>query len=209
MSRGWPVVLESGDVRLRPISPRDRQAWREVRQRNVAWLQRWDATAPPGSRPRPKTFGAMVRGMLRSARSGYQLPFVVEVDGRFAGQITINNIIRGSAQFASVGYWIDERVAGRGIMTRAVAMVIDHAFGPVGLHRIEVAIRPENHASLRVVDKLGIPLIGLAPRYLHIDGDWRDHLLFGITREEAYPSMMSRLERTTTTRDGQSHQSQE
>jgi ribosomal-protein-alanine N-acetyltransferase len=92
-------------------------------------------------------------------------------------------------------------------MTRAVAMVIDHAFGPVGLHRIEVAIRPENHASLRVVDKLGIPLIGLAPRYLHIDGDWRDHLLFGITREEAYPSMMSRLERTT--RDGQSHQSQE
>jgi ribosomal-protein-alanine N-acetyltransferase len=203
VSPGWPVVLRSGAIRLRPISSRDRRDWREVRQRNVAWLQPWDATAPPGSRPRPKTFGAMVRGMLRSARAGQQLPFVVEVDGRFVGQITVNNIIRGSAQFASVGYWIDERVAGRGIMPRAVAMVVDHCFGPVGLHRIEVAIRPENHASLRVVDKLGIPLVGLAPRYLHIDGDWRDHLLFGITREEAAPSLLARLEAR------QSHQSQE
>jgi ribosomal-protein-alanine N-acetyltransferase len=146
----------------------------------------------------------MVRGMLRSARAGQQLPFAIEVGGRFVGQITVNNVIRGSAQFASVGYWIDERVAGRGIMTRAVAMVVDHCFGPVGLHRIEIAIRPENHASLRVVDKLGIPLIGLAPRYLHIDGDWRDHLLFGITREEAFPSLVARLDRAA-----KSHQSQE
>jgi ribosomal-protein-alanine N-acetyltransferase len=197
-------VLRSGVIRLRPISPRDRREWREVRQRNLAWLQRWDATAPPGSRPRPRTFGAMVRGMLRAARAGHQLPFAIEVDGRFVGQITVNNIIRGSAQFASVGYWIDERMAGRGIMTRAVAMVIDHCFGPVGLHRVEIAIRPENHASLRVVDKLGIPLVGLAPRYLHIDGDWRDHLLFGITREDAVPPLVARLDQAN-----QSHQSQE
>ncbi|WP_310964730.1 GNAT family N-acetyltransferase [Nocardioides terrisoli] len=194
------MVLESGAVRLRPISARDRRAWREVRQRNQVWLHRWDATAPPGTNARPRTFGSMVRAMLRSARAGKQLPFVIEYDGRFVGQVTVNNVIRGSAQFASVGYWIDERVAGRGIMPRALALTIDHCFGPVGLHRIEVAIRPENHASLRVVDKLEIPLVGLAAGYLHIDGDWRDHLLFGITREEAFPGLLHRLD---------SHQSQE
>lgn len=194
MSAGWPVVLRSGSIWLRPISPRDRRAWREVRQRNRIWLYRWDATAPPGTNARPRTFGSMVRAMLHGARNGQQLPFVIEYDGRFVGQVTVNNVIRGSAQFASVGYWIDERVAGRGITPRALALVIDHCFGPVGLHRIEVAIRPENHASLRVVDKLGIPLVGLAPGYLHIDGDWRDHLLFGITREQAFPGLLRRLD---------------
>jgi ribosomal-protein-alanine N-acetyltransferase len=136
----------------------------------------------------------MVRAMRRGARAGRQLPFAIEVEGRFVGQITVNNVIRGSAQFASVGYWIDERYAGRGVTPRALAMVIDHCFDAVGLHRIEVAIRPENHASLRVVDKLAIPLIGLAPGYLHIDGDWRDHLLFGITREQAFPGLVQRLD---------------
>lgn len=200
MSKGWPAVLQQDEIRLRPISPSDRTAWRAARQRNLAWLQRWDATAPPGSDNRGRTFGSMARDMLRAARAGRQLPFVLEVDGRLAGQVTVNNVVRGSAQFASIGYWIDQQYAGRGIMPRAVAMVVDHCFEQVGLHRIEVAIRPENHASLRVVDKLGIRLIGLAPGYLHIDGDWRDHLLFGVTKEEAFPGLLRRL---------QSQQSQE
>ena len=183
---GWPVQLESGGVTLRPLAPGDRRAWREIRQRNSAWLTPWDATSPPGARSRPRTFGAMVRDMRRSARQGRQLPFAIEYDGRFVGQLTVNNIVRGSGQFASIGYWIDERFAGRGIMTRAVAMAIDHCFGPVGLHRIEVAIRPENTASLRVVEKLGIQEYGFARRYLHIDGEWRDHRLFAITREDLW-----------------------
>ena len=69
-------------------------------------------------------------------------------------------------------------------MPLAVAMAIDHCFFAAGLHRIEVAIRPENTNSLRVVEKLGIREIGYAPRFLHIDGDWRDHRLFAITAEE-------------------------
>lgn len=188
------MVLESGPLRIRPIASGDARAWRSVRQRNLAWLQRWDATAPSVADARPRSFSAMVRGMRKAARAGTQLPFAIEYEGRLVGQITVNNVIRGSAQFASVGYWIDEAVAGRGLMTRAVAMVIDHCFGPVGLHRIEVAIRPENKSSLRVVEKLGIPLVGLAPKYLHIDGDWRDHLLFGITREQAHPGLVRRLD---------------
>jgi ribosomal-protein-alanine N-acetyltransferase len=115
------------------------------------------------------------------------------VDGRFAGQVTVNNIVRGSAQFASVGYWLDRTFAGRGVMPLAVAMVIDHCFFTVGLHRIEIAIRPENSNSLRVVEKLGIQEIGYAPRFLHIDGDWRDHRLYAITVEEAPEGLVSRL----------------
>jgi len=193
LTRGWPAVLEWDELRLRPLSARDGRMWRDVRARNAEWLKRWDATAPPGAQPRAHTFSSMVSAMRRAARAGSQLPFAIDYQERFVGQITVNNVIRGSAQFASVGYWIDQRVAGRGLMTRAVAMVIDHCFSQVGLHRIEVAIRPENHASLRVVDKLGIPLVGLAPGYLHIDGEWRDHLLFGITREQAAPGLVRRL----------------
>lgn len=194
MSTGWPVTLESQGVRLRPMVAGDGNAWREVRQRNAEWLKEWDATAPPGADTRPRTFGSMIRSMRRAARAGTQLPFAMEVDGAFVGQVSVNNIVRGSAQFASIGYWIDERVAGRGITTRAVALAIDYCFNVAGLHRIEVAIRPENSASLRVVDKLGIEFIGMAPRYLHINGEWRDHLLFGITREEVPGGLLRRLD---------------
>ena len=77
------------------------------------------------------------------------------------------------------------------------------ASAPVGLHRIEVAIRPENTSSLRVVEKLGIKEIGYAPRYLHIDGDWRDHKLFAITREEVPLGLLHRLD------SAKPHQSQQ
>ena len=179
---------------LRPITQRDREDWRRVRAANLAWLSRWDATAPSRSQAQPRSFASMVRSMRSEARAGRQLPFVVEYDGRFVGQLTVSNVVRGSAQYASIGYWIDEGYAGRGIITRAVAMAIDHCFGTVGLHRIEVAIRPENTSSLRVVEKLGIKEIGYAPRYLHIDGDWRDHKLFAITREEVPLGLLYRLD---------------
>ena len=195
MTAGWPAVLSHGPLRLRPLSVGDRKEWRRVRQRNVAWLGRWDATTPSGADSRPRTFGAMVRAMQREARAGRQLPFAVEYDGRFVGQLTVNNIVRGSAQFASIGYWIDEAHAGQGLMTRAVAMAVDHCFFVLKLHRIEVAIRPENTASLRIVEKLGFPEIGFAPRYLHIDGDWRDHRLFAITREDCPKGLQERLTR--------------
>jgi ribosomal-protein-alanine N-acetyltransferase len=190
-------------VVLRPISQSDRDTWRRVRAANLGWLGRWDATAPSRSQAQPRSFASMVRSMRRDAKAGRQLPFVVEVGGRFVGQLTVSNVVRGSAQYASIGYWIDESYAGRGIITRAVAMAIDHCFGPVGLHRIEVAIRPENTSSLRVVEKLGIKEIGYAPRYLHIDGDWRDHKLFAITSDEVPLGMLHRLDGTSREADSQ------
>ncbi|ROR90014.1 ribosomal-protein-alanine N-acetyltransferase [Nocardioides aurantiacus] len=187
-------MLESAGVRLRPITQADRHTWRRVRQANSAWLGPWDATAPSRSQAQPRSFAAMVRTMRREARAGRQLPFVVELDGRFVGQLTVSNVLRGSAQLASVGYWVDEAYAGRGVVTRAVALVVDHCFGPVGLHRIEVAIRPENASSLRVVEKLGFAEVGYARRYLHIDGEWRDHRLFALTQEDVPEGLLVRLE---------------
>ena len=86
--------------------------------------------------------------------------------------------------------------AGRGIIPTAVALATDHCFATVGLHRVEVNIRPENAASLRVVEKLGFRPEGLRPRYLHIDGDWRDHLSFALTADEVPEGLLARWLRT-------------
>jgi ribosomal-protein-alanine N-acetyltransferase len=181
-------------VTLRLIKASDRRAWHEVRERNAAWLARWEATRPPGSAEGPPpTFRGMVRDLRRQAKQGRALPFVLVVDGTLAGQLTVNNIIGGSARFASIGYWIDQRYAGRGYMPIAVALAADYCWFGLGLHRVEVAIRPENAASLRVVEKLGFTEIGYAPRFLHIDGAWRDHRIFALTAEEVGPGLLSRL----------------
>jgi ribosomal-protein-alanine N-acetyltransferase len=182
------VVLSDRTVTLRPLRMRDAAAWMESRRRNMEWLRRWEATPPNG----PPIFGsstavftAMTRRLRAEARRGNALPFVIEVEGRFAGQLNVAGIVRGSLYSASIGYWVDERVAGRGVMPTSVALAVDHCFfGPVDLHRIEVNIRPENLASRRVVEKLGFRDEGLRRRFLHIDGDWRDHLSFALVREE-------------------------
>src|SRR3954447_14636067 len=185
---GWPATLTDGDVTLRPLRMRDATAWMESRRRNVEWLRPWEATPPTG----PSIFGVsaavfttMTRRLRADARAGRALPFVVVVDGKFAGQLNVAGIVRGSMDSAHVGYWVDQRVAGRGVMPTAVALAVDHCFGPVGLHRIEVNIRPENVASRRVVEKLGFRPEGTRERFLHIDGAWRDHLSFALTVEDA------------------------
>lgn len=192
-ARSWESAwLQHGAVTLRPIGMSDRRAWEQVRARNAEWLVRWEATRPPGSLARTATFRGMVRELRRQAKQGRCLPFALLVDGAFAGQVTVNNIVGGSAMFASIGYWIDRGHAGHGYMPLAVAMAVDHCLDVVGLHRIEVAIRPENAASLRVVEKLGIPEIGYAPRFLHIDGAWRDHRLFALTAEDVPGGLLKR-----------------
>ncbi|MDP9445026.1 MAG: GNAT family N-acetyltransferase [Actinomycetota bacterium] len=186
--------LAAGPVGLRPIRRRDAEAWAEVRARNREWLREWDATMPPGGEPWASGFGGMVREMRAQARQGRMLPFVVTYDGRLVGQVTVNNIVWGSARFGQLGYWVDQRYAGRGIIPTAVALAVDHAFQAMGLHRMEVAIRPENTASLRVVEKLGFQCIGTASRYLHINGAWRDHVLFALTAEDVPDGLLQRWE---------------
>ena len=198
----WPMELRHGLVGLRPLRSTDSGEWSAARQRNANWLRRWDATQPPGSEEGAQTFRSMAREWNRQARQGRMLPFVITYGGAAApgkgkwplvGQLTVSGITYGSARWASLGYWVDEQYAGRGIVPTAVAMAADHCWFTLGLHRIEVAIRPENKASLRVVEKLGFRFEGERPRFLHIDGDWRDHLIFALNAEEAGPGLVARL----------------
>ena len=192
----WPVTLTHGNVTLRPLRLRDHRRWRELRSRNVEWLKPWEGTLPPNTAhpsELPNSFSAMVRRQRREAQLGTLLPWLITVDENLAGQITVGGITYGSQRGAYIGYWIDRDHAGRGIMPTAVAMAIDYCFQHLELHRIEINIRPENAASLRVVEKLGLRNEGLSPKYLHIDGAWRDHLRFAVTEDEARMGMMERL----------------
>ncbi|QDP98993.1 GNAT family N-acetyltransferase [Microlunatus elymi] len=202
--RRWPVTLQHGDVTLRPMRQRDATDWERVRRHNAGWLRPWEATLPPSATPGPQTYGSLVRNLNRQARQGRMLPWLIiyqpQEHGRssrpvMAGQLTVSGIVGGSAASAQIGYWIDQRLAGRGLTPLAVAMAMDYCFGELQLHRIEVAIRPENARSLRVVEKLGFRSEGIRPRYLHIDGDWRDHLIFALNVDEVGESMINRLQR--------------
>jgi ribosomal-protein-alanine N-acetyltransferase len=223
-------VLTDGPVRLRPLALSDAPAWRELKDRNRAWLSRWEATVPPGDTSGRITFRQMVRRLRAEALAGRILPFAIDYAEslepeestntrvaaggeagkgrvrrtahahahaskpvhRLAGQLTVSSITWGSLRSANIGYWVDEAWAGRGITPAAVALAVDHCFGPGGLHRIEVCIRPENAASLRVVHKLGFRPEGLRRAYLHIDGAWRDHEAFALTAEDVPEGLVAR-----------------
>ncbi len=197
--RGWPATLTEPSllpqpVILRPLVTRDAAAWRSVRVRNADWLRPWEPTNPetPLYQSNLGPYLSMVRTMRHEARRGVTLPWVVSYCGRFAGQLTVGNIIWGSARTGSVGYWIDQECAGLGVIPTALAMALDHCFFAVGLHRIEATIRPENHASRRVVEKLGFHDEGVRRRCLHVDGAWRDHICYAITAEDVGPGLLPR-----------------
>jgi [ribosomal protein S5]-alanine N-acetyltransferase len=200
--RGWPATLtEPGllefPVGLRPVRAKDAAVWRETRVRNAAWLRPWEPTNPetPLYRTSLGPYVSMARTMRKEARQGLTVPWVVTYGGRFAGQLTVGSIVWGSARSAQVGYWIDEAFAGRGVTPTALAMAVDHCFFVIGLHRLEATIRPENHASRRVVEKLGFREEGLRHRSLHIDGAWRDHLCYALTAEDAAGGLLPRWRR--------------
>ena len=191
----WPVRLQEEELLLRPLTLRDGRRWRAVRDRNADWLRPWEATLPSADPSTPTTFGAMVRQANREARAGRAMPFGIFVDDHLVGQLTVGAVAFSSLRNCSVGYWIDREHAGRGYMTRAVALVGDYCFLQLQLHRIEINIRPENLASLGVVRRLGFRNEGLRERYLHIDGAWRDHWSFALTAEERPDGLRSWLRR--------------
>lgn len=191
---GWPARLTWGPVELHPLRRGDGAEWSRIRLANEAWLAPWEPSAgvPWSLRHTPAAYRAMRRSVNRRARTGTSLPFAVRVEGRLAGQVTIDNVVRGAMRSGHLGYWIDRAVAGRGMASLAVALVCDHAFGAVGLHRLQADIRPENRPSQRLVQRLGFTQEGLLRRYLDIDGDWRDHLTFSLLAEDVSSTVLER-----------------
>src|ERR1700742_1441397 len=141
--RGWPATLYEPrlldePVALRPVRVRDARVGRESGGRTAPWLRPWEPTNPetPLYRSSLSPYVSMVRAMRREARMGQALPWVVTYGNEFAGQLTVGSIVWGSARSGQVGYWIDEKFAGRGIIPTALAMAVGHSFRVVRPHRL-------------------------------------------------------------------------
>ncbi|HWH25472.1 MAG TPA: GNAT family protein [Pseudolysinimonas sp.] len=189
MSVGIPT-LRDGAVTIRPIRVRDSRVLDDELMSNRGWLRKWEATNPHG----PVNFDTRqsIRSLLANSRAGSGIPFAVEYNGEFAGQLNVSSLTYGSLSSAAIGYWVSERFAGKNITPTAVALATDHCFFTVGLHRMEICIRPENAPSLRVTEKLGFRYEGLRRRFIHINGDWRDHFCFALTVEEVPQGVLAR-----------------
>ncbi|MFT4210462.1 MAG: GNAT family protein [Microbacterium sp.] len=184
------VAAEHGPVGIRLVRAKDARVLQDHLMANRSWLRRWEATSPDGPVSLDMRLG--IRRLLQQYRDGSGVPFVMEYDGRVAGQLNVWGIARGSLASATIGYWVAKEFAGRDITPTSVAMATDICFTQLRLHRMEICIRPENHASLRVVQKLGFRYEGLRRRYIHIDGDWRDHYAFALVREEVPQGVLAR-----------------
>ena len=130
---------------------------------------------------------------MRQFENGDSVPFVILYQGEIVGQLNVSNILYGSISSCVIGYWIIPDVAGRGITPTAVALVMDYIFFTIGLHRVEIDIRPENKASIRVVEKLGMRLEGVKKNYIHINNQWADHNVYALTAEEVGSGILNRL----------------
>lgn len=183
-------ALSHADVTLRLLRVRDAKVLERLILGNREWLRPWEATNPIG--PNSFDIKAMARGLVRQLDNQTGLPCLIEYRGEVVGQLNVANILYGSVSSAVIGYWVVPEVAGMGVTPTAVALISDYLFNVVGLHRVEIDIRPENVASLRVVEKLGFRFEGLKERFIHINGAWRDHYVFALTQEEVLDGVLSR-----------------
>jgi ribosomal-protein-alanine N-acetyltransferase len=179
-------VLHGEEIFLRPARFRDRSKWNQVRVENKEWLTPWEATLPkvPAGSPASEFIGKrpsffeMVHALNREARAGRSYSFLIWKGENLIGQITLGGVIYGALRAGHIGYWIDRNFANRGYTTQAVTLLSSFGFSELGLHRIEINVRPENAASCKVAEKAGFTFEGHRKAFLHIDGAWRDHVSF-------------------------------
>ncbi len=181
-----PISLHGRRVVLRTMNEQDYEGWYEVRTRCRDWLLKWEPRSAHSTHlaDDQRSFVGRCAIRERERQMGTGFGFGIFHQGRFVGEVTLSSIQRGPLQSAYVGYWIDQAVAGQGLMPEAVVTLLQYAFESLHLHRIEINIIPRNVASLRVVEKLGVRYEGIAERYLEIDGAWEDHARYAITAEE-------------------------
>jgi len=169
------TTLFAKRVVLRPLVSDDFPQWREVRRTNLDWLTKWEPkrlpSAPDVVEDR-SAFAMRCHSRERERQLGSGYGFGVFVGGNFAGEVNLNSVQRGPFQNAYVGYWIDQRHAGKGYTPEGVVAVMRYAFEELDLHRVQISIVPRNTASRRVVEKIGVRAEGVAERYLEINGTW-------------------------------------
>lgn len=198
---GWPeptpvVTLPmGGKLRLRPLRRGDFRAWSDLRMRDEEHLRPVEPTVPgtwSESHSR-MAWWETTAYLLKAARQGTLLPMVMELDGRFVGQLTIGNIQHGGISDAWIGYWVYSGVTGRGVASAACALGVDHAFRRIGLHRLTATYLPSNPASGRVLAHSGFREEGYLLRNLHINGRWMDHHFVALLADEYTTTAVDRL----------------
>jgi [ribosomal protein S5]-alanine N-acetyltransferase len=180
-----PPVCDFGPYRLRMPEKGDFAAWAALRGASRAFLQPWEPSWPEDDLT-PEAFRRRV-ARYRQERlndSSYSFLLFRREEGVLLGGLTLAHIRRRAAMSANLGYWMGAGHAGNGIMSAAVPAICRLAFGSLGLERIEAACLPENHASIRVLEKAGFKREGFARAYLSIAGMRRDHLLFALLKSD-------------------------
>jgi ribosomal-protein-alanine N-acetyltransferase len=197
---GWPdsvgpLRVAAGVVRLRPVRMRDAAVWSRIRLADQDHLEPWEPVTGMEWKVRHAvtSWPSICSGLRAEARKGRMLPYVIELDGEFVGQLTVGNVTHGALRSAWIGYWVASEKTGGGIATAALALGLDHCFAAVQLHRVEATVRPENARSRAVLARVGFREEGLLRRYLEVDGAWRDHVLVAITAEELPQSAVHNL----------------
>jgi [ribosomal protein S5]-alanine N-acetyltransferase len=164
-------------VRLRVLERADREEFLALARESRALHRPW--TYPP---ERADQFDDL---FARSRRDDFVCLLAIAAGaGDIAGVFTISQIVRGAFQSAYLGYYANARYARQGMMREAMEQVLDHAFGPLALHRLEANIQPGNGPSIALARGGGFRLEGFSPRYLLIGGQWRDHERYAITVDE-------------------------
>ncbi len=185
-ARDETPVLLGPRVTLRAPRASDYAAWQKLRRESREFLKPYEPRWSEADLSH-RVFTARLRRGREEARAGSDYTFFIfeRESGRetLVGGLTLSNVRRRAAQFVTLGYWMGQPFAGRGLMTEAVGVVVPFVFDTLGLHRINAALLPDNTASRRVLEKNGFKEEGFAQSYLQIDGKWRDHVLFGLVRE--------------------------
>lgn len=180
--------IEFGTYRLRAPLLADFPEWASLRSSSRDFLQPFEPTWPEDDLT-PQGYQRRLRLVFEEARMdiGYTFFIVSREDNKVVGGISLSHLRRRAAQSASLGYWMGQRHARRGIMSAAVPALCRHAFADLHLERIEAACLPENAASIRVLEKSGFRLEGHARSYLAINGLRRDHRLFALLPDDLSP----------------------
>ena len=171
-------------IAIRPVVAADASALLRFELEHRAYFERWVNARDPSYYCELGVFAA-IAGAEAARANGQAFQYLIVDDGRIVGRVNLTAVRRAHYQSAELGYRIGEHDGGRGVASRAVALCLAEAFGPLGLGRIEAVARPVNQGSIRVLERNGFVQFGHSRRSFELGGEWFDRLLFERHRDGA------------------------
>lgn len=182
------LVLTGKRITICPPQPDHARLWIDVRRKNKEILKPLEPLWPKDCLE-PGFYERRLKRQAREWNTDHAYPFLIfhkDTQKRanpLMGGININHVCRGAAQYASLGYWLDQDCQGQGYMSEAMQLILNFAFETLRLHRMNAAVLPDNQKSMALLERNGFQREGFAEKYIRINGHWRDHILFGLPYE--------------------------